>query len=155
MENSRRPRSAFPEATHHKRAARGRHAWCPRKQRPEIEHPLSTILIVDDQAVGRAAASDLFESHSGFGVCGEAENGADAISKAPGTQARPYKFSTLYAVMNRFDAGKILRETLPEVPTFLLTAYHIRAREGAAFDVGKFFQNSKGWIRCSRKLAQA
>ena len=42
-----------------------------------------TILIVDDSAYIRRALSELFKRESDFEVCGEAENGKEAIDRAP------------------------------------------------------------------------
>ena len=41
-----------------------------------------TVLIVDDNAFIRQALCELFEREADFDVCGEAENGKDAIKKA-------------------------------------------------------------------------
>ena len=41
-----------------------------------------TILIVDDNAYVRQALCGQFERESEFEVCGEAENGKEAIAKA-------------------------------------------------------------------------
>ena len=41
-----------------------------------------TILIVDDNAYIRRALCEQFKRESGFEVCGEAENGKEAIAKA-------------------------------------------------------------------------
>ncbi|MGA7632809.1 MAG: response regulator, partial [Terriglobales bacterium] len=42
-----------------------------------------TVLVVDDNAVVRRALSRAFASEADFDVCREAENGQDAIEKAP------------------------------------------------------------------------
>jgi len=40
-----------------------------------------TILIVDDNAYIRHALCDLFKREADFEICGEAENGKEAIAK--------------------------------------------------------------------------
>lgn len=95
-----------------------------------------TVLIVDDQAVVRAVVRDLFESHSGFEVCGEAENGADAIAKARELKPDLIILDFSMPLMNGLEAAKALRQILPDVPVFLLTAHHTGATEVAASDVG-------------------
>ena len=97
---------------------------------------MSTVLIVDDEAVVRAAVRDLFQAHSGFEVCGEAENGADAIAKARALKPDLIILDLSMPLMNGFDAARTLRQILPDVPVFLLTAHHTEATEQAAFDVG-------------------
>jgi len=97
---------------------------------------MSSVLIVDDQAVVRAAVRDLFESYSGFVVCGEAENGVDALTKARELNPDLIVLDLSMPLMNGFEAAKVLRQILPEVPLFLLTAHHSEATKQAAFDVG-------------------
>jgi len=46
-----------------------------------------TILIVDDNALIRKALCEMFKGEEDLDVCGEAENGRDAIEKAQ--QLRP------------------------------------------------------------------
>ena len=97
---------------------------------------MSTVLIVDDQAVVRAAVRDLFESHSGFEVCGEAENGVEAIVKARELKPDLVILDLSMPLMDGFEAAKTLRQILPDVPVFLLTAHHSEATQKAAFNVG-------------------
>jgi DNA-binding NarL/FixJ family response regulator len=97
---------------------------------------LSTVLIVDDQAVVRAAVRDLFEAYSGFVVCGEAENGVEAVAKARELKPNLIILDLSMPLMNGFEAAKALRQILPDVPVFLLTAHHSVTTEQAAFDVG-------------------
>jgi DNA-binding NarL/FixJ family response regulator len=97
---------------------------------------LSTVLIVDDQAVVRTAVRDLFESYSGFVVCGEAENGVDAVAKARELRPDLIILDLSMPLMNGFDAAKALRQILPDVPVFLLTAHSSDTTEQAAFNVG-------------------
>ena len=94
------------------------------------------MLIVDDQAVVRAAVRDLFESHSGFEVCGEAENGVEAIVKARELKPDLVILDLSMPLMNGLEAARTLRQILPDVPVFLLTAHYTAATEQAAFDVG-------------------
>ena len=97
---------------------------------------MPTILIVDDQAVVRAAVRDLFESDPGFEVCGEAENGVQAIAKARELKPDLVILDLSMPVMNGFEAARTLRQILPGVPVFLLTAHHTGATQQAAFDAG-------------------
>jgi DNA-binding NarL/FixJ family response regulator len=94
------------------------------------------VLIVDDQANMRAAVRDLFQSHSDFEICGEAANGVDAIAKAQELKPELIILDLSMPLMNGFEAAKTLRQILPDVPVFLLTAHHTGATEQAAFDVG-------------------
>jgi len=86
---------------------------------------LPTVLIVDDHAAIRIAVRDLFESSLGPIVCGEAENGADALLKVEELHPDLIILDLSMPVMNGFEVAKILRDTLPAVPIFLLTAHYM------------------------------
>jgi two-component system, NarL family, nitrate/nitrite response regulator NarL len=97
---------------------------------------LPTVLIVDDHAAVRAAVRDLFERGVGSVLCGEAENGADAIAKAQELKPDLIVLDLSMPVMNGFEAAKIFREVFPEIPIFMLTAHYMPATEQAALQVG-------------------
>jgi CheY-like chemotaxis protein len=86
------------------------------------ERTLPTILIVDDHASIRTAVRDLFESPLASVVCGEAENGVDAIAKAQQLKPDLIVLDLSMPVMNGFEAAKIFRDLFPAVPIFMLTA---------------------------------
>ncbi len=86
---------------------------------------MPTVLIVDDHAAIRIAVRDLFESSLGPIVCGEAENGADALLKVEELHPDLIILDLSMPVMNGFEVAKILRDTLPAVPIFLLTAHYM------------------------------
>jgi two-component system nitrate/nitrite response regulator NarL len=97
---------------------------------------LPTILIVDDHASVRAAVRHLFESCLGSVVCGEAENGTDAIAKAQELKPDLVVLDLSMPVMNGFETAKIFRELFPTIPIFMLTAHYMAATEQAALQVG-------------------
>src|SRR5882762_11900361 len=70
------------------------------------EH-LPTVLIVDDHAAIRIAVRDLFESSLGPIVCGEAENGADALLKVEELHPDLIILDLSMPVMNGFEVAKI------------------------------------------------
>jgi two-component system, NarL family, nitrate/nitrite response regulator NarL len=98
--------------------------------------PLPTVLIVDDHAAVRAAVRELFESCVGSVVCGEAENGVDAITRAQELKPDLIVLDLSMPVMNGFEAAKIFRELFPSIPIFMLTAHYMAATEQAAPQVG-------------------
>ena len=97
---------------------------------------MPTVLIVDDHAAIRIAVRDLFESSLGPIVCGEAENGADALLKAEELHPDLIILDLSMPVMNGFEVAKILHDTLPSVPIFLLTAHYMEATVQAALQIG-------------------
>jgi two-component system, NarL family, nitrate/nitrite response regulator NarL len=69
-------------------------------------------------------------------LCGEPENGADAIAKAQELKPDLIVLDLSMPVMNGFEAAKIFREVFPEIPIFMLTAHYMPATEQAALQVG-------------------
>ncbi len=62
-----------------------------------------------------------FQRGADLVVCGEAENGKEAIEKAQ--QLRAELIDLSMSVMNGLDAARILRRLLPSVPLIMYTAY--------------------------------
>ena len=62
------------------------------------------MLIVDDSAYVRQALCELFKREADFKVCGEAENGKDAIKKAQELRPDLIVLDLSMPVMNGFDA---------------------------------------------------
>lgn len=96
---------------------------------------MPTVLIADDHAAVRSAVRARFEGCSEF-AAGEAENGADAIVKAQELKPDLIILDLSMPVLNGFEAAKLLREALPTVPIFLLTAQCTKAVEKAAVEAG-------------------
>jgi DNA-binding NarL/FixJ family response regulator len=97
---------------------------------------LPTILIVDDHATIRTAVRDLFESSLPSVVCGEAENGVDAIAKAQDLKPDLIVLDLSMPVMNGFEAARIFRDLFPTIPIFMLTAHSMVETEHAALQIG-------------------
>src|ERR1700719_4158303 len=102
----------------------GRSALCTLRSSSPKERTLPTILIVDDHASIRTAVRDLFESSLASVVCGEAENGVDAIAKAHQLKPDLIVLDLSMPVMNGFEAAKIFRDLLPPFPIFMLPAHY-------------------------------
>ena len=69
-------------------------------------------------------------------MCGEAENGADALLKVEELHPDLIILDLSMPVMNGFEVAKILRDTLPAVPLFLLTAHYMEDTVRAALQMG-------------------
>ena len=95
-----------------------------------------SVLIVDDHEAVRRELRRLFASQTEFVVCGEAADGAEAISM--GEQLSPDLVILDLAMpeMNGLEAAGALRFMLPDATLFLLTAYKNRELELAAFQSG-------------------
>jgi DNA-binding NarL/FixJ family response regulator len=97
---------------------------------------LSTVLIVDDHAAVRSAVRELFESSLASVVCGEAQNGGEAIVKAHELKPDLIVLDLSMPVMNGFDAAEVLRHLFPTVPIIMLTDHFMEATKQAALRVG-------------------
>jgi CheY-like chemotaxis protein len=91
------------------------------------------VLIVDDQPNVRKALRWYFEELKL--ECSEAENGLDALQKAQQVKPDLIILDFSMPVMNGFEAAKVFKQVMPEVPILMLTA-HFGVADEAAKDVG-------------------
>ena len=82
-----------------------------------------SVLVVDDNAVIRQALCRVFTSEGGFDVCGEAENGRDAIEKAQALHPDLIVMDLSMPVMNGIDAARALKTLMPMVPVIIFSEY--------------------------------
>jgi DNA-binding NarL/FixJ family response regulator len=82
-----------------------------------------SVLIVDDNPLVRKAICDLFNRDSGFVVCGEAENGSEALEKAQSLHPALIVTDFSMPVMNGLDATRALKKLLPMVPVILYSIH--------------------------------
>jgi CheY-like chemotaxis protein len=93
------------------------------------------ILVVDDSAdVRRNLCQILIDS--GWEVCGEAENGREAIEKASKLRPDIIILDLSMPVMNGLDAARELRKLLPSAQLFLFSAFHTEHLEEIARSAG-------------------
>jgi DNA-binding NarL/FixJ family response regulator len=95
-----------------------------------------SILIVDDSAFVRQALREVFHREPDMEVCGEAENGRDAIERA--RQLRPdlVVLDLSMPVMNGLDAARALKRLMPQVSLIMYSAFGDRLVEQQARLVG-------------------
>jgi len=72
-----------------------------------------TVLIVDDNALIRQALCEMFKREADFEVCGEAENGREAIEKAQRLHPDLIVMDLSMPVMNGIDAARVLKGMMP------------------------------------------
>jgi len=82
-----------------------------------------SVLIVDDNPVVRRALCELFTREGDFDVCGEAENGREAVEIA--RQLHPDLIVTDLSmpVMNGLEEARLLKQLMPTVPVIIYTAH--------------------------------
>jgi DNA-binding NarL/FixJ family response regulator len=82
-----------------------------------------SVLIVDDNTFVREALCELFQREADFEVCGEAENGKEAIEKARELQPDLIVLDFSMPVMNGFDVARVLKRLMPTVPIIMYSAF--------------------------------
>jgi DNA-binding NarL/FixJ family response regulator len=95
-----------------------------------------TILIVDDSAHIRQGLCDLFKREADFEVCGEADNGKEAIAKARELHPDLIVLDLAMPVMNGLDAARELKRLMPAVPLIMYSLFGDRFVEQQARLVG-------------------
>jgi DNA-binding NarL/FixJ family response regulator len=82
-----------------------------------------TVLIVDDNTYIRQALCSEFKRESDFEVCGEAENGKEAIARARELHPDLIVLDLSMPVMNGLDAACELKRLMPTVPLIMYSAF--------------------------------
>ena len=95
-----------------------------------------TILIADDSISVRKALCNIFEREADFDICGQAENGKEAIEKAKRLQPDLILLDLSMPVMNGLDATRILKRVMPEVPVIMFSAYSDSSIEKESHSAG-------------------
>jgi len=95
-----------------------------------------TILIADDSPFIREALCNVFEREEDFDVCGEAENGREAVEKAQELHPDLILLDLSMPVMNGLDATRVLKQMMPEVPIIMFSAYRGSSTEKEARTAG-------------------
>jgi DNA-binding NarL/FixJ family response regulator len=95
-----------------------------------------TILIADDSPFIREALCNVFEREEDFDVCGEAENGMEALEKAQELYPDLILLDLSMPVMNGLDATRVLKRVMPEVPVIMFSAYSDSSTEKEARSAG-------------------
>src|SRR3989449_11436962 len=81
------------------------------------------VLVVDDNALIRQALCELFKREADFEVCGEGENGQEAIEKAQQLHPDLIVMDLSMPVMNGIEAARVLKGLMPMVPLIVFSEY--------------------------------
>jgi DNA-binding NarL/FixJ family response regulator len=84
---------------------------------------LRSVLVVDDNTFIRRRLCELFTREADFEICGEAENGREAIEKAQQLRPDLIVIDLSMPVMNGLDAARVLKRVMPTVPIIMFTEY--------------------------------
>jgi len=82
-----------------------------------------TVLIADDNPLIRQGLSELFQMEEDFEICGDAENGREAVEKARELHPDLILLDLSMPVMNGLEAARVLKRVMPEVPVIMFSAY--------------------------------
>lgn len=106
------------------------------------------ILIVDDHEALRAGVRTVVESR-GFEVCGEADNGQEALSRA--LQLRPdlVILDITMPVLDGFSAAREIHKRLPSVGILLLSMHESASMVNVAKSSG-----ARGYVAKSEGIAR-
>jgi two-component system response regulator NreC len=83
----------------------------------------NSILIVDDSTVIRRALRLLFESKSGWEVCGEAVDGKDGIEKAQRLRPDVIVLDMSMPEMDGIAVARVLKAKMPTLPIVMFTNF--------------------------------
>jgi len=97
---------------------------------------MAKVLIVDDDASFRQMLRQVFTCEPDFEVCGEAENGKEAIAKARELHPDLIVLDLAMPVMNGLDAARELKRLMPAVPLIMYSLFGDRFVEQQARLVG-------------------
>jgi DNA-binding NarL/FixJ family response regulator len=85
--------------------------------------PVRSVLVVDDNPLVRRMLCELFTRERDFDVCGEAENGREAIEKAQLLRPNLIVTDLSMPVMNGLEETRVLKKLMPAVPVIIFTAH--------------------------------
>jgi DNA-binding NarL/FixJ family response regulator len=94
------------------------------------------VLIVDDSALVRGAVRRLFETDDVFEVCGEAENGREAVEKTTVLRPELIVMDLAMPLLNGLDATRAIKRLKPGVPVILFSGFSNVMEEQEARSVG-------------------
>jgi DNA-binding NarL/FixJ family response regulator len=84
---------------------------------------MKRVLLVDDSATVRQALCELFVREGDFEVCGQAEDGRDAIEKAQHFHPDLIVTDLSMPIMNGLEETRLLKSLMPGVPVIIYTAH--------------------------------
>jgi DNA-binding NarL/FixJ family response regulator len=115
-----------------------------------------SILIADDSDIVRSVIRAFLE-RTGYTVCGEAEDGLEAIEKATKLKPDLVVLDLSMPKLNGAEAASVLKSVMPRVPIILFTMYEEFMSQSLASAVGAEMVVSKPdgigkLVECIQKL---
>ena len=97
---------------------------------------MPNVLIVDDSAEECGILRCLFDAQTDFVVCGEAENGIEAVEKARELSPDLIVLDLSTLLLGGLEAAQALKLAKPNVPLFMITVNYTVATEREALSKG-------------------
>ena len=82
-----------------------------------------SVLIAEDHTLVRQAICSLFDAQQDFEVCGDAENGKEAVEMAQTLHPDLIVLDLSMPVMNGLEAAHAVRRFAPETPIVVFSEY--------------------------------
>lgn len=90
---------------------------------PKQDEMLRSILVADDNPSIRKVLFRIFEATEDYDLCAEATNGRQAIELALKHHPDLIVLDMSMPVLDGFEAAKVLKKLMPDVPIILFTQY--------------------------------
>ena len=94
------------------------------------------VLIVDDHAALRRGVQGILHSFPEWDLCGEAENGQEAVRMAEELRPEVIIMDMSMPVLNGLEATRLIRNSLPATKVLLLTLHSSTELVRSAFRAG-------------------
>jgi len=94
------------------------------------------VLIVDDHAIIRRGVQGILRGHPEWELCGEAENGQEAVRLAGELKPEVIIMDVSMPGMNGVEATRVIKKNLPEAKILLLTLHMSVDLVRSAFKAG-------------------
>jgi DNA-binding NarL/FixJ family response regulator len=111
------------------------------------------ILIVDDHEIFRRGLKSLLESQAGWGVCGEAVNGMDALEQVRRLAPDVVTMDITMPGMNGLEATRAIVNELPATKILMVSQHEAEVMKPRALEAGARDYVSKSDV--SRDLVRA
>ena len=81
------------------------------------------VVVADDHRVIRGMVRSALQQHPHFEVCGEAENGAEAIQEVKRVRPDVVVLNVTMPVVNGFQAAQEIKKQVPETAIVILSSH--------------------------------
>jgi len=109
----------------------------------EIRFFVKKILVVDDSLAIRRTLKMLLRQRPEWELCGEAENGREAVEQAKRLHPDLILLDFSMPIMNGFQAARELHNLMPETPILMFTIFKTTQMEDEASAIGISAVHSK------------